>query len=153
MSRNMEVLRAFVERHEDLAMLFPVHPNPKVTDAARAILSGHERIHLTEPMGYPEFIRMLASAWLIVSDSGGVQEEAPSLGKPLLVLRENTERPEAIEAGFARLVGGQPERLDAMLEEAYLDGIWTENLDPTRNPFGRGDAGERIVQAIAQALG
>jgi len=152
MARNMEVLRAFVDRHDELALIFPVHPNPRVTDAARAILADHERVHLIDPLGYPEFIRLLAEAWLIVSDSGGVQEEAPSLGKPLLVLRENTERPEAIEAGFARLVGGRPERLEAMLEEAYRDGVWTENLDPSHNPFGRGDAGKRIVDAIAQVL-
>jgi UDP-N-acetylglucosamine 2-epimerase (non-hydrolysing) len=104
------------------------------------------------PLNYQDFLALLSHAWLIVSDSGGVQEEAPTLGKPLLVLRENTERPEALEVGVARLVGGTPERLAVMLEEAYADEGWTAVVQRSANPFGCGDSSKRIAQALAQVL-
>lgn len=150
MSGNLEVLRDFVAAHEDTALAFPVHPNPNVSEPTRAILGGQPRIHLLEPLVYDEFIQLLAAAWLIVSDSGGIQEEAPSLGKALLILRENTERPEAIEAGVAKLVGGRPERLAEMLEATYADDAWVKRVREIPNPFGNGDAGVRIVDAIAR---
>jgi UDP-N-acetylglucosamine 2-epimerase (non-hydrolysing) len=152
MDANLRVLRHFVESHSDVALIFPVHPNPLVVRAADSILSGHPRIHLIQPLDYENFIVLLSSAWLIISDSGGVQEEAPSLGKPLFVLRENTERPEALESGVARLVGGKAERLATMLEEIYDDESWLLQVQRTENPFGRGDSGKRIVQAIARLL-
>jgi UDP-N-acetylglucosamine 2-epimerase (non-hydrolysing) len=142
-----------VERREDVALIFPVHPNPAVRSPATAVLLGHERIHLADPLDYLEFIGLLKSAWLIVSDSGGIQEEAPTLGKPLLVLRESTERPEALEAGVARLVGGRPERLQALLEEVYQDDRWIAAVSRGDNPFGQGDSGRRIVDQIARLLG
>ena len=152
MSGNLQVLRDFVERHDDVVLVFPVHPNPSVRGVASAILSGHDRIRLLDPLDYFDFIGLLSRAWLIVSDSGGVQEEAPSLGKPLLVLRENTERPEAMESGVARLVGGEPERLRALLDEVYHDGRWANRVQGIENPFGRGDSGRRIVEVIADVL-
>lgn len=148
MCGNLAVLGRFVERHEDVSLVFPVHPNPEVLGPARRILGGAPRIHLVEPLDYFDFVRLLEAAWLVVSDSGGVQEEAPTLGVPLLVLRENTERPEAIEAGVARLVGGAPERLAELLEEVYADDSWATRVRATQNPFGRGDSGERIARAI-----
>jgi UDP-N-acetylglucosamine 2-epimerase (non-hydrolysing) len=153
MADNLRVLRRFVEAHQDSALIFPVHPNPAVGNVARAILSGHPRIHLTGPLDYLEFIVLLSHAWLIASDSGGVQEEAPTLGKPLLILRENTERPEALESGVARLVGGSAEVLHSMLEEAWLEGSWAANIARVENPFGRGDSGKRIADSILKALG
>lgn len=152
MSGNLRALRDFVERHDDTALVFPVHPNPAVRDVTRTILSNHARIKLLAPLGYLDFIRLLAAAWLIVSDSGGIQEEAPTLGKPLLVLRENTERPEAIQSGVARLVGGDPNRLGEMLDECYHDGSWNEHVRRTPNPFGSGDSGVMIANAIAQVF-
>jgi UDP-N-acetylglucosamine 2-epimerase (non-hydrolysing) len=152
LAANLEVLRQFVDRHPDVALLFPVHPNPAVRGPATALLAGHERIWLLEPLEYMDFTILLANAWLLVSDSGGVQEEAPTLGKPLLVLRDNTERPEAIASGVARLVGGCPDRLRLMLEEAYQDTSWAEKVGRTQSPFGAGDSGLRIVQAIGQIL-
>jgi len=149
---NLRVLRSFVDRHDDVALIFPVHPNPAVVGPAMATLSGHPRINLIQPLNYEDFVLLLSNAWLIVSDSGGVQEEAPTLGKPLLILRENTELPEALECGVARLVGKAPSRLDAMLEEVYVDGNWIEQTRKTENPFGQGDSGKRIVQAIAELL-
>lgn len=147
---HFEALRAFVDRHPDVVLLFPVHPNPAVLETARALLAGHERIHLLAPLAYPDFIFLLASAWLIVSDSGGVQEEAPSLGKPLLILRANTERPESVEVGIARLVGGSSEALAQQLEQAWAPGSWLERVRAVKNPFGSGDAGRRIVDILAQ---
>src|SRR5437773_5758961 len=152
MAGNLGALRSFVARRPDVALLFPVHPNPDVVGPAKAILSGHPRIHLIPPLGYEDFIVLLSHAWLLVSDSGGVQEEAPTLGKPVLILRENTERPEAIEAGVARLVGGEPLRLALMLEEAYQDRSWIRDVGRCANPFGQGDAGKRIAQIIVRVL-
>jgi UDP-N-acetylglucosamine 2-epimerase (non-hydrolysing) len=105
---------------------------------------------LIQPLSYENFIVLLSHAWLIVSDSGGVQEEAPTLGKPLLVLRENTERPEAVESGVARLVGGRPDRLASMLEEVWQDGHWCEEVRNIDNPFGQGDSGKRIAKTVCQ---
>jgi UDP-N-acetylglucosamine 2-epimerase (non-hydrolysing) len=152
MAENLQVLRQFVNTHEDIALIFPVHPNPSVQGPASTYLSHHPRIRLIPPLEYPDFVVLLARAWLIVSDSGGVQEEAPTLGKPLLVLRENTERPEALDAGVARLVGGRPERLAVMLEEIYGDGCWPSYIKQTENPFGNGDSGQRICTIIQQLL-
>jgi UDP-N-acetylglucosamine 2-epimerase (non-hydrolysing) len=149
MSGNLAVLRRFVEEREDVALVFPVHPNPSVVEVSRAELDCHPRIQLIEPLGYEDFIGLLSKAWLIVSDSGGVQEEAPSLGKPLLVLRENTERPEAIESGVARLVGGKPESLAGMLEEVYKDQSWTSHVKQTPNPFGCGNSGKKIADVLS----
>jgi UDP-N-acetylglucosamine 2-epimerase (non-hydrolysing) len=148
MRENLRVLRRFVERYEDTALIFPVHLNPTVRDTAEGILSSHPRIHLTSPLGYEEFVFLMSQAWLIVSDSGGVQEEAPTLGKPLLVLRENTERPEVLWSGVARLVGGNPETLSQMLEEANGDQSWIHQVGKTRNPFGQGDSARRIREVI-----
>ncbi len=153
MIENLRVLRRAVDARSDLALFFPVHPNPSVREAAAAVLTGHPRIQLLEPLGHVDFLRLLASAFLIVSDSGGVQEEAPTLGKPLLVLRENTERPEALACGIARLVGGRPESLAAMIDEALAPGSWAERVTAIENPFGRGDAGARIAAAILAAFG
>jgi UDP-N-acetylglucosamine 2-epimerase (non-hydrolysing) len=149
---NLSVLRRFVALHTDVCLLFPVHPNPQVTRQAHEILAGQARIHLLAPLGYPDFIRLLAEAWLIVSDSGGVQEEAPTLGRPVLVIRETTERPEAITAGVARLVHGGPAHLAQLLDEAYRDGSWIQQVRAVRNPFGEGDSGERIANAIEHIL-
>jgi UDP-N-acetylglucosamine 2-epimerase (non-hydrolysing) len=152
MSEHLRIIRSFVERRGDVALIFPVHPNPAVAQTARSLLSGHPRIHLIEPLTYNQFIMLMTHAWLIVSDSGGVQEEAPTLGKPLLVLRENTERPEAIEAGVARLVGQTPARLAAMLEDAYADGSWADEVTRIENPFGAGNSGERIAETVCDLL-
>jgi UDP-N-acetylglucosamine 2-epimerase (non-hydrolysing) len=153
MEGNLIVLRQFIERHPDVALLFPVHPNPKVRQLAAVQLGAHPRIHLLDPQPYHEFIGLLQHAWLIVSDSGGIQEEAPTLGKPLLILRENTERPEAVACGVARLVGGDPNRLHQLLEELYIDESWMAAVGQVQNPFGCGDSGKRIVEILGRALG
>jgi UDP-N-acetylglucosamine 2-epimerase (non-hydrolysing) len=148
MRGHLHTLRRFVERHDDIALVFPVHPNPAVRAAASAALAGAPRVLCLEPLDYDDFIHLLSRAWLIVSDSGGVQEEAPTLGKPLIVLRENTERPEVLECGIGRLVGNTPGRLDALLEEALVDIGWLERARTTPNPFGDGNSGARVAAAI-----
>jgi UDP-N-acetylglucosamine 2-epimerase (non-hydrolysing) len=152
MTESLHVLRRFVEANADVALVFPVHPNPVVVETTRRVLGQHPRIHLLQPMGYQEFVRLLSRAWLIVSDSGGVQEEAPTLGKALLILRENTERPEAVECGIARLVGSSPDRLAALLDEALQPDSWVNGAAKLANPFGNGDAGARIVDVISRYL-
>ena len=152
MSGNLKVLRQFIRSHPRTAMVFPTHPNPSVSGPAREILGNCERIYLIPPLDYQQFVVMMSKAWLIVSDSGGVQEESPTLGKPLLVLRENTERSEAVDAGCAKLTG-TPELLAAALEEACTEQSWTRKVKSIANPFGDGTAALRIAQAIATRFG
>jgi UDP-N-acetylglucosamine 2-epimerase (non-hydrolysing) len=152
LTENLKVLRQFVQEHTDVVLLFPVHPNPNVHSPARQIFADADRIALISPLPYGDFIQLLARSWLIVSDSGGIQEEVPSLGKPLLILRENTERPECIESGLARLVGGNPKVLMGMLEEAYADNSWVNSVHKVPNPFGNGQSAERIARHVIELL-
>jgi UDP-N-acetylglucosamine 2-epimerase (non-hydrolysing) len=153
MSGNLKVLRDFAEKKKDVCLIFPVHPNPNVREVTEEILSGCDAVHLLEPLDYADFVSLMKNAWLIVSDSGGVQEEAPSLGKPLFILRENTERPEAIRSGVAKLVGGSPRALKLMLEENYAVETWIKSVKQVENPFGDGRAAARIVKIIEDKLG
>jgi UDP-N-acetylglucosamine 2-epimerase (non-hydrolysing) len=145
-----EICHAVVDllaAHPDLTAVFPVHPNPAVRAAVTRILGGVPRVTLTEPLSYPPFVRMMKRAELILSDSGGVQEEAPSVGTPVLVLREITERPEAVDAGWARRVGTSRE---AIVEAASEWLVQNRKLQLARssNPFGDGRAGERIAELL-----
>ena len=146
MNGNLKDLRDFVCKNQDVCLFFPVHPNPNVRRATDEILAGCERVFLLEPLDYVDFIYLMKSSWLIVSDSGGVQEEAPSLGKPVLILRKNTERPEAVESGIAKLVGENS--LAEMLKENYNDEAWTRSVKSIENPFGDGRAAKRIVEIL-----
>ena len=148
MRQNLREIRKFVESYEDVALIFAVHPNPNVVEAARTELNGNSRVLLIEPLGYCDFIQLLTQAWLVLSDSGGIQEEAPSLGKPVFVLRTNTERPEAIDAGVAFLVGNAPGHLLAMLNRAYNQPGWLEKVKRIPNPFGDGKTASRIAEII-----
>jgi UDP-N-acetylglucosamine 2-epimerase (non-hydrolysing) len=150
MATNLRVLREFVDEHGDTTLLFPVHPNPNVRGPAQAILGDHPRIHLLDPLGHEDFIGLMARAWLLVSDSGGIQEEAPTLGKPLIVLRENTERPEAVQVGVARLVGNDAVKLRELLNEVHARAGWVQHAARVVNPFGDGASGPRIARAVAR---
>ena len=145
MTGNLETLRDFVSRNSDVGIVFPVHPNPNVREVTEKILANRERIYLLEPLDYADFAALMQHSWLIVSDSGGVQEEAPSFGKPLLILRENTERPEAIEAGIAQLVG---DNLQELLDENHADETWINSVGKIANPFGDGTAAKQIVEVL-----
>jgi UDP-N-acetylglucosamine 2-epimerase (non-hydrolysing) len=151
--RALGAVRELIDSDEDLVLLYPVHPNPEVRDVALELLSGHDRIHLVDPMSYQDFVLAMDRADLILSDSGGVQEEAPTFGTPVLVLREVTERPEALAAGTARLVGTDPERI---LSEARLvlssPRQNSEGVQAISNPFGDGRAGERIADIVVHHL-
>lgn len=149
---NLKVIRDFVERHPDVCMFFPVHPNPNVKSLAAEMLGKRDRIHLLDPLDYADFLAIMRSAWMVVSDSGGVQEEAPSLGKPLLVLRENTERPEGIQSGVSKLVGSKPGALRQMLDDHYSIDTWTRSVRETANPFGDGRSSARIVKIIEEVF-
>ena len=143
-------VRVLVEEHDDVHLLYPVHPNPNVVGLAQELLSGHPRIHLVEPLHYRDLLLALKGAHLVLTDSGGIQEEAPTFGTPVLVLREVTERPEGVEAGVAILVGTDPGEI---LEEGrrILEG--GQDLPaPPPNPYGDGKAGKRIVDILASVL-
>lgn len=152
MSGYLTELRGFVEENPDTCLLFPMHPNPNVRRATQEILGQIERVFLLDPLDYKNFVALMRSAWVIVSDSGGVQEEAPSLGKPLLVIRNTTERPEAISSGVAKLVGTEPGALAKHLRECSVGGKWVDSVASVPNPFGDGMASKRIVDALESVL-
>ncbi len=150
-------VRELVETDEGIEVLYPVHPNPKVVEPAEEILSGHPRVRLTAPLGYLDLVSALKHARLVLTDSGGIQEEAPTFGAPVLVLREATERPEGVEAGVARLVGTDRSRIIREARELLGRGALAGNEEGTRvegvkNPYGDGLAGVRIADVVVAAL-
>ena len=134
----------------DVAVIFPVHLNPNVRAVMNAELAGLDNVALIEPLDYPHFARLLAISTLMLTDSGGVQEEAPALGKPVLVMRETTERPEGVEAGTARLVGTDADRIVAEASRLLDDAQAYAAMSRAHNPFGDGRASERIVDLLAR---
>lgn len=132
----------------DVYVVYPVHLNPNVQDPAYSILGGIKNVLLVEPLDYEPFVHLIKRSYLILTDSGGLQEEAPSLGKPVLVLREVTERPEAVEAGTAQLVGTRPEKIIERTIELLEDDREYERMSKALNPYGDGKASERIVSRI-----
>jgi UDP-N-acetylglucosamine 2-epimerase (non-hydrolysing) len=151
-----QVCRAVAELHErfpDVQFLWPVHPNPSIKPVVEGAISGLSRVRLCEPLPYGPFVSALKRATLILTDSGGVQEEAPALGKPVLVLREESERPEAINAGVARLVGHDPATIVAEAGRLLCDPDAYRIMSRGASPYGDGHAAERIVAAVAQYLG
>ena len=147
-----EAVRQIVEDFPSVEVVFPVHKNPKVREIVREILGGVERIHLIDPLDYEPFANLMARAYLVLTDSGGVQEEAPSLGKPVLVLRDTTERPEAVEAGTVRLVGTDKKILLSHVRELLMDKNAYQHMANAVNPYGDGRASERIVEALRYEL-
>ena len=143
-------LREMVDLHQEIEVVYPVHLSPAVQEAAKDILASHDRIHLIEPLDVLDFHNLASRSYFIMTDSGGVQEEAPSLGKPVLVLRDTTERPEGVRAGTLKLVGTDPvcvkEAMAALLTDETLYG----QMSQAPNPYGDGRASERIVQSIQQ---
>lgn len=138
-----------LDRFHDVSLLYPVHPNPNVQQLAHDMLGKHPRVKLTEPLDYFDFVDAMRSAYLILTDSGGVQEEAPALGKPVLVLRETTERPEAIDMGVARLVRAQTERIVDAVSLLLTDAEAYDRMSHKVSPYGDGLAAQRILSVIA----
>lgn len=145
-------VRELTDAEEDVRVVYPVHPNPDVRGPAEEILAGHPRIHLTPPLGYLDLVRALRAATLVLTDSGGIQEEAPAFGTPVLVLREVTERPEGIDAGVARLVGTDRERIVDEARRLLADPGAREAMSSAENPYGDGHAGERIADVVVATL-
>lgn len=137
---------------DDIEIVYPVHLNPNVREPVQRLLGGHPRIHLIEPLDYRPFVYLMDRSHIILTDSGGIQEEAPSLGKPVLVMRQTTERPEAVEAGTVRLVGTDRQRIESETnllldsEDHYL------SMSRAHNPYGNGRAAERIVEILLNEI-
>jgi len=142
-----------VKRNSDVEIVYPVHPNPNVREPVFRILGNVPRIHLTEPLGYLAFVQLMRLAYLILTDSGGIQEEAPALGKPVLVLRNVTERPEAIEAGTARLVGTNVAAIVDAAQQLLDDRHEYTRMAKPASPYGDGKAAERIVDILLGSTG
>jgi len=142
---------AAIASRPDIAVIFPVHPNPHVRSAMEPMLGALPNVALIDPLDYPHFVRLLGLSTLVLTDSGGVQEEAPSLGKPVLVMRETTERPEGIEAGTARLVGTDTNRIVTEIFSLLNDETAYNAMARAHNPFGDGNAADRIAEIIARA--
>lgn len=143
-------LRTIADRWPEVELVYPVHLNPRVQEPVRAILAAHPRIHLLEPVGYPAMIGLLHRADVVITDSGGIQEEAPSFGVPVLVTRETTERPEGVDAGVAVLVGTDEQKILTEFERALERG---KRVGATENPYGDGRAAERSVDAMIDRFG
>ena len=151
--RVFRAVREIADRCPDVQVIYPVHPNPQVVRPAREHLADHPRVHLTDPLAYPDLLRALKRASLVLTDSGGIQEEAPTFGTPVLVLREVTERPEGVAAGVARLVGTDRERIVAEALAALAGGNGEGDREGGfANPYGDGDAAERIADIVAHRL-
>ena len=146
----LQICSAFSElsEREDVQIVYPVHLNPNVREPVFKILGDRERVNLIEPLDYLPFVYLMKRSHIIVTDSGGIQEEAPSLGKPVLVMRDVTERPEAVEAGTVRLVGTDKARLVAEVNALLEDDVLYEKMSRAHNPYGDGKSSERIVQHI-----
>ena len=151
--RNMfRAITRLLAEHDDVQVIYPVHMNPAVREVASEILGDNPRVHLIEPLEVFDFHNFAARSFMILTDSGGVQEEAPSLGKPVLVLRDTTERPEGIAAGTLKLAGTDEETIYSLAKELLTNEEAYNVMAKASNPYGDGHASERIVEALLQFL-
>lgn len=141
-------IRDIAEEFDDVEVIYPVHLNPKVRETANQILSGISNVHLIDPLGYQPFVNLMARSYFIITDSGGMQEEAPSLGKPVLVVRKETERPEAVAAGTVKLAGVERETIAGLARELLVDPAAYADMSEASNPYGDGTASAQIVQVL-----
>jgi len=147
-----EALKRIAEENSDVDIVYPVHLNPNVQQPVKAILSNISNIHLIEPLQYESFIYLMDTCYFIITDSGGVQEEAPSLGKPVLVMRDTTERPEALEAGTVKLVGTDREKIIEEAQKLLHVKSAYERMSQASNPYGDGNACKRILRYIKELV-
>ena len=147
-----KAIRTIVQNVQDVQVVYPVHLNPNVRACVMKELSEHERVVLVDPLDYVSFVHLMNGSYLILTDSGGIQEEAPSLGKPVLVMRDVTERPEAIEAGVAKLVGTDADRIATEAVRLIRDEEAYNKMAKAQNPFGDGHAAPRIVEILCKVL-
>ncbi|GLF86496.1 MULTISPECIES: UDP-N-acetylglucosamine 2-epimerase (non-hydrolyzing) [Bacillus] len=153
MKNMFRAIRRIVEEFEDVQVVYPVHLNPAVRDAAQTEFSDLDRVHLIEPLEVVDFHNFAAASYFILTDSGGVQEEAPSLGKPVLVLRDTTERPEGVEAGTLKLAGTDEETIYKMAKQLLVDQKEYDNMSKASNPYGDGRASKRIAEMLLYQYG
>lgn len=146
-------LKEVVEQYPDVEVIFPVHKNPAVRSVVSEVIGGLDRVHLIEPLEYAPFVNLMQNCYMVLTDSGGMQEEAPSLGKPVLVLRNTTERPEAVVAGTVLLVGTNREVVLGETKRLLDDPAYYRKMAETANPYGDGKASQRIAQAILYHYG
>ncbi len=150
MRRIFTAIKRIVDEFDDVKVVYPIHMNPKVREVALAVFKDCDRVKLIEPLEVLDFHNFINKSYIILTDSGGIQEEAPSLGKPVLVLRDTTERPEGIEAGTLRLVGTDEESIYENTKELLLNKKTYDNMSKASNPYGDGQASKRIVDAIIE---
>jgi UDP-N-acetylglucosamine 2-epimerase (non-hydrolysing) len=143
-------LKTIANTHTDLEIVYPVHLNPNVQEPVRRILNGCRNIHLIDPLDYLPFVFLMERSYMIITDSGGIQEEAPSLGKPVLVMRDTTERPEAVNAGTVKLVGTDLEKIIAETDRLLIDWDMYAKMSRAQNPYGDGKASKRIIQKLLE---
>lgn len=148
--RICEALRKIALKHQDIEIVYPVHLNPKVQEPVNRLLKEMSNIHLIEPQDYLPFVYLMTQAHIILTDSGGIQEEAPSLGKPVLVMRDTTERPEAVDAGTVKLVGTDTNKIMKQVDTLLNDKCAYQQMSHAHNPYGDGKACKRIISAILQ---
>ncbi|GBF35644.1 UDP-N-acetylglucosamine 2-epimerase [Desulfocucumis palustris] len=148
-----QALREIIESYPDVRIVFPVHKNPAVRSVVDSVLGGLERVHLTEPLDYQPFVNLMQKSYIVLTDSGGMQEEAPSLGKPVLVLRNTTERPEAVDAGTVLLVGTEREAVLRETRRLLDDKDYYRGMAEAVNPYGDGHASRRIAEFILYKYG
>lgn len=148
MHRMFHAIRRVMEEHSDIKAIYPVHMNPRVRTAAHVELDGFDRLHIIDPLDVLDFHNFLASSYLILTDSGGIQEEASSLGKPVLVMRDTTERPEGVAAGTLKLVGTEEDVIYREFSKLLSDEREYAKMSQVSNPYGDGRASERIANAL-----
>lgn len=141
-------LKRIALMHKDMKLIYPVHLNPNVQGPVRSLLSDVANIHLMDPLDYEPFVFLMSKSYIILTDSGGIQEEAPSLGKPVLVMREVTERPEAVDAGTSKLVGTDVDKIVSETERLLADDKYYATISRTHNPYGDGKASETIIKVL-----
>ena len=146
-------IKRIVDKYDDVKVIYPIHMNPVVRKAAKEIFEGEDRVHIIEPLDVLDFHNFLANSYLILTDSGGIQEEAPSLGKPVLVMRDTTERPEGIKAGTLKLVGTKEENIYNEFEKLLTDKNEYEKMSKASNPYGDGYACKRIADILEREQG
>lgn len=150
MHKMFRAIRRVMEEHPDTKAIYPIHMNPKVREAAHTELDGFERLRIIDPLEVIDFHNFMARSYLILTDSGGIQEEAPSLGKPVLVMRDTTERPEGVEAGTLKLVGTDEEAIYQEFSRLLTDKQEYKSMSHASNPYGDGSASRRIVNILAR---
>jgi UDP-N-acetylglucosamine 2-epimerase (non-hydrolysing) len=152
MQNMFTAIKRIIDEFPDIKAVYPIHMNPLVREIAESILSNNERIKIIEPLEVVDFHNFLNASYLIITDSGGIQEEAPSLGKPVLVMRDTTERPEGIEAGTLKLVGTDEEKIYMAFKELLVDTEAYGKMSTANNPYGDGDASKKIVDILIRSL-